>query len=196
MRMIDVALPKFDEAANAQAALQGKATLQDAKSTAGAAPTFRTAPLYLDHDDAISLGEETDIEYEDEEHAAHDKPITRSKSMDVGKDEGDEKFYDADDIVEGDANFRQKSFEFNFTVTKLQASIYKSDPSIDKPDKLLVDTVLEGFSFQFALRPYDMQVGIQLHRFAIDDKMVEENRNSPRSSRRTLTTAIARARTW
>jgi len=174
MRMIDVALPKFDEAANAQAALQGKATLQDAKSTAGAAPTFRTAPLYLDHDDAISLGEETDIEYEDEEHAAHDKPITRSKSMDVGKDEGDEKFYDADDIVEGDANFRQKSFEFNFTVTKLQASIYKSDPSIDKPDKLLVDTVLEGFSFQFALRPYDMQVGIQLHRFAIDDKMVEE----------------------
>ena len=60
-------------------------------------------------------------------------------------------------------------------MTKLQASIYKSDPSIDKPDKLLVDTILEGFSFQFALRPYDMQVGMQLHRFAIDDKMVEDN---------------------
>lgn len=59
-------------------------------------------------------------------------------------------------------------------MTRLQASIYKSDPSIDKPDKLLVDTVLEGFDFQFALRPYDMQVGIQLRRFAIDDKMVEE----------------------
>ena len=101
MRMIDIALPKFNAAANAQAVAASKSSPQDAKSTV-AAPTFRTAPLYLDNEDAISLGEDTDVEYEDEEHASHKKlnTLPRSKSMDV-KDEGDDKFYDADDIVEG-----------------------------------------------------------------------------------------------
>lgn len=73
------------------------------------------------------------------------------------------------------SNFRQKSFEFKFTVSKLQASIYKSDTSLDKPDKLLADAILNTFDFAFALRPYDMQVDISLGSFTIDDKMVEES---------------------
>lgn len=99
MRMIDIALPKLDSASNAQAAAESKTKAPDVKSTAGGG-TFRTAPLYLDHDDAISLGEE-DVEYEDEEQSVDTKDtLPRSKSVDL-KEEGDDKFYDADDIVEG-----------------------------------------------------------------------------------------------
>ena len=78
------------------------------------------------------------------------------------------------------SNFRQKSFEFNFTVSKLQASIYKSDISIEKPDKLLVEAILDRFSFEFAIRPYDMKVGITLGSFSIEDRMVEEGTLFPR----------------
>ena len=60
-------------------------------------------------------------------------------------------------------------------MTKLQASIYKSDASPNKPDKLLVETILNSFTFAFALRPYDMQVTISLAAFSVEDKMVEEN---------------------
>lgn len=100
MRMIDIALPKLDSASNAKAAAEAKIKSSDVKSTVGGA-TFRTAPLYLDHDDAISLGEETDVEFEDEEQPAGKKEsLSRSKSLDL-KEEGDDKFYDADDIEEG-----------------------------------------------------------------------------------------------
>lgn len=215
MRMIDVALPKFDEAANAQAALQGKATLQDAKSTAGAAPTFRTAPLYLDHDDAISLGEETDIEYEDEEHAAHDKPITRSKSMDVGKDEGDEKFYDADDIVEGVSLIIIRSWtgtnieNYARTPTSDRNRSNSISPSRNCKHQYTSLTHRSTSPTSCSLIPFwkvsasnllfahmTCKLGSSCTVSLLTTRWSRKNRNSPRSSRRTLTTAIARARTW
>lgn len=215
MRMIDIALPKFDEDARADGNAGAKEIkAADAQTTRTGTSTYRPAPLYLDDDDALSLGEETDVEYEDEDPGStavedndDDGSIKGKTSLDDGdglaRDGEEEQFFEPGDIVEGvsqarfswralcvllirmvripaqNANFRQKSFEFMFTVNKLQASIYKSDASLDKPDKLLAETILNAFNFALAIRPYDMQVGITLGAFTIEDRMVERDSRFP-----------------
>jgi vacuolar protein sorting-associated protein 13A/C len=64
-------------------------------------------------------------------------------------------------------------FEFTFHVDRLQASIYKSNPS--KADKLLANMILEDFDFAFELRQYDMSVDIGLRSLCVEDKMVEDD---------------------
>lgn len=55
---------------------------------------------------------------------------------------------------------QQVSFEFSFSVGKLQASLFKSvSPS---EERALADAVLEGFGLTFALRQYDMSVDLHL----------------------------------
>ena len=203
MRMIDVALPKFDDAANTE--VSAGVHMKQPKAADAPATTIgkscKAAPLYLD-DDALSLGEETDVDFEDDKiegaaaRSKHERKVSEGHNHKEGKDKetGDDEFFDPGDIIESvsstgrlataitltstplqNANFRQKSFEFVFTVTSLQVSIYKSDVMPEKPDRLLVETILNSFNFAFALRPYDMQVAITLAAFSIEDKMVEKN---------------------
>lgn len=71
-------------------------------------------------------------------------------------------------------NLHQKTFEFAFNIDRVQASIFRSNADPTKPDRLLVNAVLEGFQFEFGLRPFDMSVDILLRSLYIEDKMVEE----------------------
>lgn len=78
------------------------------------------------------------------------------------------------------SNHLQKSFEFTFRVDRLQASIYKADVVAGRPDRILVDAILDTFNFAFALRPFDMGVDITLRSFVIEDRMVEPDSRFPR----------------
>lgn len=71
-------------------------------------------------------------------------------------------------------NLNQKAFEFAFKVERVQASIFRSNLDPTQPDRLLVNAVLEGFNFEFGLRPFDMSVDILLRSLYVEDKMVDE----------------------
>lgn len=71
-------------------------------------------------------------------------------------------------------NVHQKTFEFSFSVDRVQASIFRSNPDPSKPDRLLVNAVLEGFQLGFELRPYDMSVDVLLRSLYLEDKMTQQ----------------------
>lgn len=71
-------------------------------------------------------------------------------------------------------NVHQKTFEFSFAVDRVQASIFRSNSDPAKPDRLLVNAVLEGFQLEFALRPFDMSVDVLLRSLYIEDKMTQD----------------------
>lgn len=101
MRMIDVAIPKFsedtDELSNQEQFPSKADKSSEAKSTKTVA-TYRQAPLYPDHDDALSLGDHTDTEGEDDAEAV--SPSKKPPSI-KERDDGEDTFYDPGEIVEG-----------------------------------------------------------------------------------------------
>lgn len=100
MRMIDVVIPKFDDGAAADTApANGSAAKEEAQSVHTNA-TYRQAQLYVDTDDALSLGEHTDTESDGEDERPKPQrqaPPTPGKD----KDDGEDTFYDPGEIVEG-----------------------------------------------------------------------------------------------
>lgn len=105
MRMIDVVIPKFDGGDVEEVpATNGVSASADSKSTHTQA-TYRQAQLYVDTDDALSLGEHTDTE-DDDEDVGSPKPRPKRLSQAPAtpgrdKDDGEDTFYDPGDIVEG-----------------------------------------------------------------------------------------------
>lgn len=103
MRMIDVVIPKFDgDATEETLPVNGKAAIADGKSTHTQA-TYRQAQLYVDTDDALSLGEHTDTE-DDEESDEEKRPKRKVQAPPTpgkDKDDGEDTFYDPGEIVEG-----------------------------------------------------------------------------------------------
>lgn len=101
MRMIDVVIPKFDDGVSTidNSSINGSTTTADAKSTQTKA-TYRQAQLYVDTDDALSLGEHTDIESDDED-ARPKRQLQAPSTPGKDKDDGEDKFYDPGEIVEG-----------------------------------------------------------------------------------------------
>jgi vacuolar protein sorting-associated protein 13A/C len=57
----------------------------------------------------------------------------------------------------------------------VQASIFRSNTDPSKADRLLANAVLEGFRFEFGLRPFDMSVDILLRSLYVEDKMVDDD---------------------
>lgn len=76
--------------------------------------------------------------------------------------------------AETPANIHQRNFEFNFTVERLQASLYKADPDGKKPDQLLVELVADHFFLSFYLRPYDMAAEVLLRALTVDDHIEDD----------------------
>nr|POE74636.1 vacuolar protein sorting-associated protein 13 [Quercus suber] len=66
-------------------------------------------------------------------------------------------------------NPAQKTFEFEFTVDKLQGSLYKADPEGKKEDQLLVDLIAETFYLQFYQRAFDMVADVRLRALSVED---------------------------
>jgi len=63
----------------------------------------------------------------------------------------------------------QKQFEFDFTVDKLQGSLYKAGTTPNISDTLLAELVLESFNLVFYVRPYDMIAEIILKSMYVED---------------------------
>lgn len=158
MRFIDVAVPKFGDDAPAAGAPK--------VLPASSRPSFRPAKIEeytLDDTRSIVSGEE---------HHGVDKDDDDS-SVD-GK--GTDQFYEArDDTTDVSrvvarwtklisqsqrAALKQVTFEFSFSVGKLQASLFKS--TSPTTEKALAEAVLEGFGLTFDLRQYDMSVDLFL----------------------------------
>lgn len=155
MRMIDVAIPHFDDGGGgASKAKQG--------SDKPAQPTAReSAPVGLKK-----------IPLRDQEKEYH---LDAEDALDDGRDDGKDEFFDTQDISDGTVTAHQKTFEFSFSIDRVQGSIFRSDADPKKPDRLLVNTVLEGFKFDFTLRPYDMSVDVVLRTLYIEDKMIDDS---------------------
>ena len=104
MRMIDVALPKFDQPVASErevASAQAKATLQSNPAASLDSARFKPARLYPD-DDAISIGDETDVDSHDDDHDGTTAVDTDDQSDGPDKETvEDDQFFEAGDIVEG-----------------------------------------------------------------------------------------------
>ncbi|WVR05901.1 hypothetical protein IAU60_002927 [Kwoniella sp. DSM 27419] len=140
MRFIDVSIPKFGD------------------DTAPQAP----APAIV-HQESRTTFRKPQIEeynFDDSRSIVSTKTADdRDDGSSVGK--GDQ-FYEArDDQTESQKSaLRQVTFEFSFSVGKLQASLFKSISATS--EKALADAVLEGFGLTFALRKFDMSVDLYL----------------------------------
>ena len=103
----------------------------------------------------------------------------------VDDDDDNDKFVTAPmDIDEKDLLYRQKIFEFRFTVGELRGSLYKASPQADDDGQLLVDIVLQQFALDFVLRQYDMQADVVLKSLIVEDRM---NVDSPPEFQKIIT---------
>ncbi len=145
MRLIDVAVPKFDSA--------------EAQTNGTAVESQTQHPV---EDQAMSKRKSVAL------LEAKDLPILDHDS------DGEEDASEKPKQTETPANIHQRDFEIKFTVEKLQASLYKADPDGKKPDQLLVELVAEHFYFDFYLRPYDMVAEVLLRSLSVDDHIEDE----------------------
>ncbi|GAA5859573.1 hypothetical protein JCM8547_006147 [Rhodosporidiobolus lusitaniae] len=162
MRMIDVAIPKFDEPSG------DKAPQRPDIHTAARHTSFAQSRNRIpkdDDDDHLSVGGDIDSD------AGTDGGTDEDED---GKEGGKDEFFDTQDIADGKQNVHQKTFEFSFAVDRVQASIFRSNSDPAKPDRLLANAVLEGFQLEFAVRPFDMSVDVLLRSLYIEDKMTAE----------------------
>jgi vacuolar protein sorting-associated protein 13A/C len=157
MKLIDVAIPKFEDDAPAKQVIEG------AKGPSNLKPTTEskgdTDPLGRPRSKSFQFSaQEHELVMEEEGHG-----------------DGNEKFEDApDDKDVKEAHIHQRNFEFKFTVEKLQGSLYRSDPDGKKADQLLVELIAENFDLDFYQEQFEMGADVSLRSLAVEDH-VEEN---------------------
>lgn len=166
MKIIDVAIPKFD--------VDGPGNALD-------------EPV---KDSKTSVNEELSKRPRALSSASQQRRKTRPQSMsfpftqqqaiiledsDNDDDDDDGEFQDAPSgQSDADIKLTQKTFEISFSIDRLQGSLYRSDPDGEKPEQLLVELVAEHFEFGLHLRPFDMTADVSLQSLSLDDH-VEEN---------------------
>jgi vacuolar protein sorting-associated protein 13A/C len=157
MKLIDVAIPKFEDDAPAKQVIEG------AKGPSNLKPTTEskgdTDPLGRPRSKSFQFSaQEHELVMEEEGHG-----------------DGNEKFEDApDDKDVKETHIHQRNFEFKFTVEKLQGSLYRSDPDGKKADQLLVELIAENFDLDFYQEQFEMGADVSLRSLAVEDH-VEEN---------------------
>lgn len=151
MRLLDVAVPKFDSA-------------KPTPTTNGVHEDTTEQHLQRQRDDprssrkSVQLLEQKGLLPIDHDSDSEDTTVKSSTQKEI----------------EQPANIHQRNFEVKFVVEKLQASLFKADPEGVKPEQLLVELVAERFEFDFYLRPFDMVAEVALGSLTIDDH-IEEN---------------------
>jgi len=115
-------------------------------------------------------------------HTAEDRDEEGSQD---GK--GTDQFYEAqDDTTETQREaLHQVSFQFTFSVGRLQASLFRSTSATT--ERALAQAVLEDFGLTFELRQYDMSVDLYLRALTLG--MTEEGQESTLSRRPLLSSA-------
>lgn len=153
MRIIDVAIPKFDDAELVETSQQLKPPVNRRRGVSDASGKSRRKSLK--HRRMSS---------------AHQvlQPHTAVVLDDL--DDDDDDFEDATDGADTEhLKIQQRIFQFNFKVDTLKGSLYRSDPDKKKADALLVELVAERFDLEFYTRPYDMAAEVSLGSVTMDD---------------------------
>ncbi|KAI5810307.1 hypothetical protein DFH27DRAFT_185031 [Peziza echinospora] len=152
MKIIDIAIPKLDTDDDDEPPAPQKMVRQ---------PTQELAPpSYPDVSgpSAFKLSPKEDLVAPDE-----------------SEDGEDETFEEASDGVSDTApSVQQKTFEFKFTVDRLQGSLSRSDPDGGEKEKELATVIAEHFQLDFYVRQYEMAAEVVLKSFNIED-LVDEN---------------------
>lgn len=149
MRIIDVAIPKFDGEAQSRRQLEKRRPR----------PSFASG--HPGRDRRRSRRESTPFPF-----AAGQTALIVDE--DFGHEES--KFKDAPSGMKKEKlQMKQRIFQLRFQVDKLRGSLYKSDPARKKPDQLLVDLVAERFELEFYTRKYDMAAEVSLASVTMDD---------------------------
>lgn len=157
MKLIDVAVPKFDSDGGSKEVANGSTGPPNIK------PTSNT-----EHDDGpLGRARSKSFQFSAQEHEL------------VMEEEGDssseKSFKQASEVnKKPEVPLHQRNFEFKFTVDKLQGSLYRSDPEGKKPDQLLVELIAEHFYLEFYQEPFDVVAEVRLKTLAVEDH-VEEN---------------------
>ncbi|KAL1297408.1 hypothetical protein AAFC00_004942 [Neodothiora populina] len=153
MKLLDVAIPKFDSDEESRTTPQQQTNRPRSKSVIDKEVSGRPRSKSFQ----FSAQQHELVMEEEGEHE------TATKS-DIFKD-----------AQQGSQpNIHQRNFEFKFTVDKLQGSLYRSDPEGKMPDQLLVDLIAEHFDLEFYQRQFDMVADVRLRTLAVEDH-VEEN---------------------
>nr|ODO02780.1 vacuolar protein sorting-associated protein vps13 [Cryptococcus depauperatus CBS 7855] len=141
MKFIDVSIPQFDDNGSS------KEQTVIVTSNNGHAPFGRRQVEEYNFDDDRSIISAKTMEEKDDEIPAEEKT---------------DRFYEAyDGQTESQRNaLRQVTFEFSFSVGKLQASLFKS--ASQTTEKPLANAVLEDFGLTLILRKWDMSVDLFL----------------------------------
>ena len=143
MKLIDVAIPKFDS----DEPLDGKTR----------APTGKPAAKKSEKD-ARQRSKSFQLEKPRQEIVLdedHDEKPTPSKEASKSDEES--------------ISIHQRNFQFKFTVDKLKGSLFRADPNDKKPDELLVELIAEHFELDFYQRPYDMVAEVLLKSLSVED---------------------------
>ncbi|KXS98876.1 hypothetical protein AC578_10852 [Pseudocercospora eumusae] len=153
MKLLDFAIPKFDEDESAKKK-DHRLSVQEDKLKAR-----RKSDASRPRSKSFQPGQ-ADLANEVEQ-GAHQKQrdLQRGGSKEQAK-------------KKQEANPAQRNFEFQFTVDKLQGSLYKADPN-GKEDQLLVDLIAETFYLEFYQRPFDMVADVRLRSLAVEDHVEE-----------------------
>jgi len=155
MKLLDFAIPKFDEApANQKARPSSADQASRPRSKSIMDQSGRSRAKSISSTDEALL-------HDDEQHGKE----VRKKDQ--------EQYQSSQSQKKADVNPNQRNFEFKFTVDKLQGSLYKADPEGKKPDQLLVDLIAETFGLEFYQRPFDMAADIKLRTLTVEDHVEE-----------------------
>ena len=148
MKLIDIAIPKFDSQEKSIDVQDAKAAEQLRPTKSGGRDRSKSFQMQ-DPKQQIIIDEEFDNDSKDTPKT----PKTKRKEA---------------------VNLRQRNFEFKFTVDRLQGSLYRADPQGRKKDQLLVELVAEHFELDFYLRAYDMVAEVVLRSLSVDDHIEKD----------------------
>lgn len=157
MRLLEVAIPKFDDQGDVKQDEVQAATKSDLRpaTATGEAPDIPTRNRSKSFQFSAQQYELV-LEEEEEEFKQADFHQTKTGEQAPG------------------VSVHQRNFEFKFVVDKLQGSLFRSDPEGKKPDALLAELVAEHFSLNFYQRPFDMGAEVTLRSLALEDHVEQD----------------------
>ncbi|KAI4916402.1 uncharacterized protein J4E92_009320 [Alternaria infectoria] len=157
MKLIDVAIPKFDNDGPKKPVIEG------AKGPSNLKPTSDAKA------DSDPLGRTRSKSFA---FAAQEHELVMEEE---GHNDTDEKFADAPEKRDEkkEAHLHQRNFEFKFTVDKLKGSLYRADPEGRKSDQLLVELIAESFDLDFYQEAFEMAADVRLKSLAVEDHVEE-----------------------
>ena len=158
MKLLDFAIPKFDEPKSETERPKSPNTEKKAKRRSA-------LPEDINRQRGKSFQASRDELVLDEEEGEEQQKREREKRAGPPAKKEDKK--------QPTANPEQRNFEFQFTVDRLQGSLYQSDPEGKNADKLLVDLIAETFDLNFYQRAFDIAADVKLKSVTVEDHVEE-----------------------